>query len=104
MSSEKVIIIASFVPKPGHEEAVENILREVAKGTRGEPGNEIYDLFGGPDAEGRATFHLFERYRDQTAVQAHREAEHYKAYRARIQEHLAEPIKAYILKAVDTAG
>ena len=48
--------------------------------------------------------HLFERYSDGDALQHHRETDHYKAYRAKIVDYLAEPIGVLVLDAVDAAN
>ena len=102
MSQLPVIVFASFRPKPGQEAAVEKILKGMVGPTRDEPGNEIYDLY--KKTEAPASYHLFERYADQAALQAHRETAHYKAYRASIVDHLAEPIGVVVLGAVDVKG
>jgi hypothetical protein len=47
---------------------------------------------------------LIEAYRDEAAQQAHRETEHYKAYRATIVDLLAEPIQVTILNGVDVVS
>ncbi len=100
-----VLVFASFQPKAGEDGKVEAILRGMVAPTRAEPGNEIYDLFKKKDAEGEATsFHLIEKYTDGDALQAHRETEHYKAYRAVIVDHLAEPISVVVLDALDAKG
>lgn len=102
MSKQPVIVFASFHPKPGEVGAVEKILGGMVGPTRAEPGNEIYDLYKKNDAP--ASFHLFERYTDQAALQAHRETAHYKAYRASIVDHLAEPIGVVVMSPVDVKG
>lgn len=102
MSKQPVIVFASFHPKPGEAGAVEKILGGMVGPTRAEPGNEIYDLYR--KAGVPASFHLFERYRDQAALQAHRETAHYKAYRAGIVDHLAEPIGVVVMSPVDVKG
>ena len=99
MSTEAVIVFASFFPKPGQEDAVEQLLRGMTTPTRQEPGCQTYDLYR--SAQAPVSFHLFERYRDQAALDAHRNTEHYKAYRARIPELLADPIKVQVLQGLD---
>lgn len=99
MSDQRVSIFASFVPKPGHEADVERILRGMLKPTREEPGCRRYDLFR--DRDDAAGFHLFEIYDDFAAVEHHRTTEHYKAYRASIEAHLASPIQAVLMNTID---
>ncbi|WP_175666190.1 putative quinol monooxygenase [Burkholderia ambifaria] len=64
--------------------------------------NLRYDLFRQTD--GQPGFHLFEIYRDEAAVAAHRASEHYTAYRAKAAGWLAEPPVVKVLAAVDVAA
>jgi quinol monooxygenase YgiN len=97
--SEPVMVFASFVPRAGSVDAAKEILLDMRVQTRLEPGCEQYDLFTA-DADGRTTFHLIERYTDAEALDAHRAAEHYKAYRAAIPDLLDEPIGVVVLSEV----
>ena len=104
MADEAILVFASFEPKAGKEETVQKILQGMVGPTRQEPGNEIYDLYerkNGPDGE--RSFHLFEKYTDASALEYHRETEHYKNYRATITEHLDVPIGVVVLAAIDAA-
>lgn len=97
--SAPVSVIARFFPKDGQENAVETVLRGMVSPTRNEPGCQRYDLYRVKD--GPAQFALFEIYKDQTALEAHRATEHYKDYRARIVDLLSEPINVLVLNGVD---
>lgn len=99
MSAQPAVIFASFTPRPGKQDEVLHLLEELADDVRTEPGNEVFSLFR---AQGDTTsFHVFERYRDQEALDAHRASEHYKNYRATIPDLLAEPIGVLVLSEVD---
>lgn len=105
MAGSPVIVFASFYPKAGEEEKVQSILQGMVGPTRNEPGNEIYDLYAKTaDSDGEPSFHLFERYKDSAALDAHRETDHYKAYRANITDYLSEPIGVNVLEAIDAKG
>ena len=97
--SDKVSVIASFFPKAGKESDVEQILRGMIGPTRAEPGCERYELYGGTGSP--PSFHLFEIYENQAALEAHRNTPHYKSYRARIADLLSEPIKVQVLRALN---
>jgi quinol monooxygenase YgiN len=97
-----IAVFASFYPKPGYEKEAEAELRGMVGPTRQEPGNRRYDLYRIGDSS--MSFHLFEVYTDQSALEAHRATEHYKSYRAKIPEYLAEPIGVKVLSNVDVAG
>lgn len=104
MASGKVFVFASFQPAAGKENNVETTLRAMCGPTRNEPGNEVYDLYvktGG--SEDGPSFHLFERYKDAAALDAHRGTEHYKNYRATIMDLLAAPINVVVMDDVDAA-
>lgn len=103
MSDNPVVVFATFRLAEGKRDAVLEILDDMVEHTRAEPGNEIYDLYSSSGDEGQR-FHLFERYRDEEALQAHRDSDHYKRYRATIPDHLAEPIGVVVLSEVDVRG
>jgi quinol monooxygenase YgiN len=94
------MVFASFVPKLDQVDAARQILRGMRTDTRQEPGCQQYDLFSA-DGDGRTTFHLIEKYDDPAALDAHRDTEHYKAYRAAIPDLLDEPIGVVVLSEVD---
>jgi quinol monooxygenase YgiN len=100
MPDRPVTVFASFAPRRGRADEVAAILRRMRTATREEPGNEQYDLFRARQDD-RTTFHLFERYTDAAALDAHRATEHYKAYRAEIPDLLDEPIGVIVLTEVD---
>jgi quinol monooxygenase YgiN len=99
MSDEPVIVFASFRPSLGKEDDVEALLSWMVGHTRAEPGCERYDLYRA-HGEG-TTFHLFERYRDGAALEAHRESEHYVEYRRKVADLLESPIDVLLLDGVD---
>jgi quinol monooxygenase YgiN len=94
-------IIARFMVRPGNEQQVEGILREMVVQTRREPGCLRYDLFRTAGATG-GEFCLIERYTDQSAIEAHRATAHYKAYRATVMDLLLAPIDVAILEPLDS--
>ncbi len=94
------LVLARIFPKPGEEARVEAILRGMVASTRREPGCRRYELYRAAGA-GAIIFCLIERYADQAAIQAHRETPHYKDYRARIAELLAQPSEVSMLEALD---
>jgi len=99
--ADPVLVFATFRPLEGKEQEVLDVLAPMLVHTRLEPGNEVYDLYRS-EGDGVA-FHLFERYTDAGALEAHRASEHYKTYRAAIPALLAEPIGVVVLNEVDVA-
>lgn len=102
VSTSAITVLATFRPDPDHVDEVLEVLADMVAPTRGEPGNQTYDLYRGDAADG-ALFHLFEVYDDDEALQAHRDSEHYRAYRAAIGDLLAEPIGVALMSAIDVA-
>jgi quinol monooxygenase YgiN len=97
-----VSVFASFRPHPGREEDLRALLAWMVERTRAEAGCERYDLYGERDAGG--DLHLFERYRDQGALEAHRATEHYVEYRRQVADLLREPIGVVVLDPIDARG
>lgn len=97
------LVLVRFFPKPGHEQQVESLLRGMVQNTRREPGCLRYDL-SKTQRDERDVFVLFEKYRDQAALEAHRETPHYKDYRRDIMDHLSEPIEVSLLTNLDVRG
>lgn len=101
MSDDPVSVFASFQPREGSEESLRSLLAWMVERTRAEPGCERYDLYEEREANG--ALHLFERYRDQEALEAHRASDHYVEYRRRVADLLAEPIGVVVLDPIDAA-
>ena len=62
---------------------------ENAANTVQEPGNLRFDVLQQNDAPDR--FMLYEVYRDEAAMQAHKETAHYAAWRDTVADWIAEP-------------
>ena len=99
MPTSPAIVFASFTPRPERVPQLRATLDVMVEHTRQEPGCEIYDLYES-DEDG-TRFHLFERYTNTDALEAHRGTEHYKAYRAKLPELLASPIQVAVLSELD---
>jgi quinol monooxygenase YgiN len=96
-------VFASVTPKPEHVADVESEFRVMVAASRQEPGNRRYDLLGSVEG-GTTSFHVFEEYVDHEALEAHRTSDHYRAYRARVADWLAEAPNVKVLTAVDALG
>lgn len=95
------LVFVRFIPKAGEEDQVERILRGMVINSRAEPGCLLYNLYDCQTLEGKRIFCLTERYKDADALQAHRDTDHYKAYRATIMDLLESPIEPHILNPLD---
>jgi autoinducer 2-degrading protein len=71
-------VIATWVAREGHEDAVAELLRANSEASRAEPGCRDFTVLrevGEP-----RTFVLYEVYDDEAAFDAHRQSEHFKRY------------------------
>lgn len=82
-----ITITAILKAHPGKEEALRQALDEVIPPSRQEEGCLTYVLHESLDAPG--TFVFYEKYRDETALDAHINSEHYQAYRKQVEMLLA---------------
>ena len=94
-----ITVFASFYPKKNEELKVKEILTGMVQPTREEQGNKVYDLYDMKNENGES-FHLFEIYIDQNALEFHRGTEHYKNYRKNILDHLEKPIEVKVLNQI----
>lgn len=97
------LVFVRFTPRPDTFAEVQAILENMVVNSRQEPGCLLYDLYDAHNIDGRAgVLCLVERYADDDALLAHRAADYYKDYRARIIDLLAIPIEVNILHPIDS--
>ena len=72
------VIAATWKAKPGEEEAVLGLLRQMAVESRREPGCMLFRVHRSLDDPG--TFFLYEQFESQAALQAHSETDHFRRY------------------------
>lgn len=82
-------MLAVLKARPGKEEEVRSALAAVVGLTRQEPGCLQYDLHVGVGAPG--SFAIYERWRDQAAIDAHMKMPYVQSFFARVPDMLAEP-------------
>lgn len=102
MTDSAVSVFASFRPHPGQAADLRTLLEWMVERTRAEAGCERYDLY--EERDGGGILHLFERYRDQDALEAHRATDHYVEYRRQVADLLREPIGVVVLDPIEAAG
>lgn len=94
-----VAIFATITAKPESRETMETALQQLVRSSRAEPGNQRYDLF--VRANDNNVFDIFEIYDDHSAVEAHRQTEHYQGYRAQVGDWIAQPIEVRVSDALN---
>ena len=70
------VVSAVWTAKPGKEELVRDVIRQLTPLSRAEPGCRFYQPHADP-AQPRV-FRLFEIYDDEAAYKAHAESEHFQ--------------------------
>ena len=99
----KIVVLASFYPKNDKNYEVKETILTMVDPTRSEEGNEIYNFYEEKNSEGKIiSFHLFEVYKNSTALDLHRNTSHYKNYRSKIVNFLERPIEVKVLNSVDS--
>ena len=97
-----VTVQAIIVPRPEHVQDVQREMLRMVAVSRQEEGCLSYDLLQG-EQNGTLRLHVQERYTSMDAVQAHRDSEHYRAYRAKAGGWLASAPQVTVLHDVDVA-
>lgn len=98
-TKEAAIVFATLRPHPEKAADLEDALHTMVEHTRAEPGCEVYDLYR--SGQENVVYHLFERYTDADALEAHRAAPYYKEYRAKLPDLLDSPVEVTLLSEVD---
>jgi quinol monooxygenase YgiN len=70
------VVSAVWTAKPGKEEFVRDVMRQLTPLSRAEPGCRFYQAYADPAQP--QVFRLFEIYDDEAAYQAHAESEHFQ--------------------------
>jgi (4S)-4-hydroxy-5-phosphonooxypentane-2,3-dione isomerase len=69
-------LAVTWVAKPGQEERAVQLFRQLADVSRKEPGCAMFSVHRGNDNPSQ--FFIYEQYRDQAALDSHRDQPHYK--------------------------
>ena len=73
-----VVLAVTWMAKPGHEEEVAKIFRKLTVASRQEPGCLMYLVHRHKTDPKR--FFIYEQYRDDAAIEAHRNSAHFQDY------------------------
>jgi quinol monooxygenase YgiN len=85
-------VFAVLNPATGLRDTTLDLLAKMMGHTRGEPGNFYYNLYeSGEDG----SLWMFEAYRNDAALQAHRASSYYQTYVPQIAQQLSGPIRVH---------
>ena len=99
----KITVFASFYPKNDKNNEVKETLLAMVDPTRSEKGNEFYNFYEEKNNDDKIiSFHLFEIYKSSAALDFHRETDHYKDYRSKVEDLLEKPREVKVLNSIDS--
>jgi (4S)-4-hydroxy-5-phosphonooxypentane-2,3-dione isomerase len=78
MEGRMVVLAVTWMAKPGHEDEVAGIFGKLQTASRLEPGCLMYIVHRHRTDSTR--FFIYEQYRDDGALEAHRKSAHFQAY------------------------
>lgn len=73
-----IVLAVVWVARPSHEEEVAEVFRHLQAESRREPGCLMYIVHRHKDDAAR--FFIYEQYRDESALQQHRDSAHFQQY------------------------
>jgi len=78
MEDEMVVLAVTWMANPGHEDEVAGIFKKLTTASRQEPGCLMYLVHRHKTDQQR--FFIYEQYRDDAALDAHRKSAHFQDY------------------------
>ena len=82
-----VVLAVTWVANPSKEAEVAEIFSELEKASRQEPGCLLYVVHRHRTEIGR--FFIYEQYRDDAALDAHRQSQHFQQYAVKTLQQIA---------------
>lgn len=82
-----ITILATLSAKEHKQDQLRKVLADVVSPSRSEAGCILYALYESEERDG--TFVFFEKWKDEDALQAHIETDHYQKYRELSEPYLA---------------
>lgn len=85
-----IVLAVVWVARAGHEEEVAEVFRKLEADSRHEPGCLMYVVHQHKDQPGR--FFIYEQYRDDAALQTHRDSPHFQEYAVKSLANIADRV------------
>jgi len=73
-----IVLAVTWKSRPGHEADVTELFRTLTAESRKEPGCLMYQVHRQKDDSAR--FFIYEQYKDEAALEAHRQTPHFQEY------------------------
>jgi quinol monooxygenase YgiN len=91
-----VVLAVTWVAKTGHEAETTALFSKLTKESRKEPGCVTYQVHRHRTEPRR--FFIYEQYRDDAALEAHRSAPHFLQYARKDLPKVAERVEGHLLE------
>ena len=99
MADDNVIIFVTLKPKAGKEAGLEALLKGMCAPSRAEKGCVAYEMFRAKDG---GNIHLYEVWKTQADLDAHRLEAHFQDFRAKLGDVADGPPSPVFLRRVDS--
>ncbi len=97
-----VVLAVTWVARPGHEDEVAELFRKLEADSRREPGCLMYIVHRQKDQPAR--FFIYEQYRDEAALEAHRNSPHFQEYAVKGLANIADRVQGDLYTPLTAEG
>lgn len=85
-----IVLAVVWVARAGHQEEVADVFRKLEAKSRQEPGCLMYVVHRHKDEPGKVF--IYEQYRDDAALQAHKDSPHFQEYAVKGLDGIADRV------------
>jgi (4S)-4-hydroxy-5-phosphonooxypentane-2,3-dione isomerase len=93
-----VVLAVTWMAKVGHEAEVEVLFSKLTEASRKEPGCQMYQVHRHKTDPRR--FFIYEQYKDDTALEAHRAAPHFLQFARKDLPKVADRVEGQLYEAL----
>ena len=97
-----VVLAVTWMANPGNESEVAHIFSKLQDASRQEPGCLMYVVHRhNTDAQ---RFFIYEQYRDEAALEAHRDSAHFQEYAVRALKEIGSRVEGELYRPLESDG
>jgi len=93
------VLIVRFMIRAGEEARAEDLVRQLVEASSKEPGNVHY--IGHRDPDDRRVLVMYEQYRDQEALEEHRQSEHFQRLAVDQLLGLVDSVERFVYETIE---
>lgn len=97
-----VVLAVTWMANPGNESEVADIFHKLQEASRQEPGCLMYVVHRQKTNPRR--FFIYEQYRDDASLEAHRQSAHFQEFAVRALNGVAKRVEGELYLPLDSAG